>query len=86
MALYRYDSDPDYPAVTVCGKSQKHGGGLWRYCFFFGDAPCVVNASSSLIRYGVIVLRVIRDKSSEVAVSGYGTCNVNFGGTEFRMI
>lgn len=30
-------------------------------CSFSGGAPCRVNASSSSIRYGAIVLRVIRD-------------------------
>ena len=30
-------------------------------CSFSGGAPCRVNASSSSIRYGAIVLRVISD-------------------------
>lgn len=52
---------------------------------FFGDASCVVNTSSSLIRYGAIVLRVLRDKSREADVSCVYT-NIDFGGAEFRMI
>lgn len=49
-------------------------------CSFSGDAPCRVKASSSLIRYGAIVLRVIRDKSGDADVLGYGTCKCRFLG------
>lgn len=47
---------------------------------FFGNASSVVNASSSLTRYGAIVLRVLRDKSHDADVSGYGTCKCRFLG------
>lgn len=64
--------------LETMGRDRSSLVALGATCSFFHGAPCMVNAISSLIRYGAIVLRVVRDQSGDAGVSGYGSCRCIF--------
>lgn len=49
MALFCCHSDPAHPSVTVCGKRQKHAGGLWSHmlilwwCFLCSECQLLLD-------------------------------------------